>query len=210
MPVHTSPAKEKYPVTKSHALPNSADILNPSSPKVKNPVTLSHISVNGVIRSTVSHQSVIPVNIPVIEFHASLIFSLINSQENIAAIAVNPIVIAAIVPDMPANIAKNGAAAIKAAPINGAAMMPPITANAPTTRVSQSGNRLLIMPLNISPITGPTFVEIQSAASWKAIINGPSSFIKFPKSPATSTSWEPPGPPSTSFVPPNNAVLRSN
>ena len=137
-----------------------------------------------------------PENTPVKLSQASDTLSFKASQPNIAPI--------------PANIATNGATATAAAPINGAAKIMPKPVIAPTTIVSQSGNRLLIMPLNISPITGPTFVEIQSAASWKAIINGPSSFIKFPKSPATSTSWEPPGPPSTSFVPPNNAVLRSN
>ena len=173
----------------------------PSSPppKLKKPVTVSHIDLSGAIISIVANQSTIPVNTPVIAFHvpviganqsilpnqspipvktptnpsqAALAASFIDSQPNIAAIPAIAAPIAIIGRDIGAN---------KVLPA--AKMNAPIAAPKPTIKVSRLGrnpsSKLSIITLpKLWPASIPN-------ACFNAPIN-PNSLMSSTKSPIAS------------------------
>ena len=181
MPVHTSPAKEKYPVTVSHTPPNSADKLNPSSPKLKNPVTVSHILLRVSVKLKFANQSAMPPKKFEIPSQALPINSFRLSNPIIAAM-----------PAIAAPIARNGADIGKSivAPI--AAINVPTPTNNPTSISSQLGNIFPTKLLNASPKNSLIFGPILSIA----LEIGPPSPNKSPNKPLT---------PSSAF--PNNASI---
>ena len=207
MPVHALPAKEKYPVTTSHALPNSADILNPSSPKSKNPVILAHASVRGVIISTVFHHLPIPVKIPVILFQVSVRGVIISTVFHHSPIPVNTPVIASQVSlnnsmslSLPTT-ATMAAVIAPGIPITGAAISNPNPAIPPTSISSQ------VISKSKSPDT-----ELFNPSITHDIMPPPSPPPNNPFTSASNTLSVPSSffPITSPFLPPNSAVFKSN